>query len=99
MDVGDVEVVVKNENGDCVRKHLEVDFVVNQGSRRYYIQSAAVLDTREKMSQETASLKHISDSFKKIVIQQDNTEPWYNEDGILVLSLMDFLLKQDVLNM
>ncbi len=99
VDVGDVEVVVKNENGDCVRKHLEVDFVVNQGNRRYYIQSAAVLDTREKMAQETASLKHISDSFKKIIIQQDNTEPWYNEDGILVLSLMDFLLKPDALNM
>ncbi len=93
VDVGDVSTYVKNEKGNVVRKHLEVDFVVNQGNRRYYIQSAVSIDTREKVAQESASLKNINDSFKKILIQQRDTEPWYTDDGILVLSLMDFMMK------
>lgn len=98
VDVGDVETFAKNENGNVVRKHLEVDFVVNQGNRRYYIQSAVNIDTREKVAQESASLKNINDSFKKILIQQRDTEPWYTDDGILVLSLMDFMLKPEIID-
>lgn len=76
----------------------EVDFVANMGSRRYYVQSAFELPTAEKVAQEKRSLTHISDSFKKLIIQRTPMEPWHDQDGILRLGLMDFLLNRDSLD-
>lgn len=95
VDVGVVEVSRVNENASVVRKQLEVDFVANMGSQRYYIQSAYELGTPEKLLQEKNSLVHIDDSFKKIIIQRNPVEPWHDEDGVLRIGLMDFLLKSE----
>lgn len=91
VDVGVVEVSA-SENGKHVRKQLEVDFVANKGSLRYYIQSAWDLPNREKIEQEQQSFMAIGDSFKKILIQKDDVLPWYNEQGVLIIGLLDFLL-------
>lgn len=91
VDVGVVDNVEK-ENGISVRKRLEVDFVVNLGNRRYYIQSAYNIPTDEKMKQEQASLLSINDAFRKIIIVNQQILSGYNEQGILMLSLQDFLL-------
>lgn len=89
VDVGVVEI---RENGQ--RKRTEVDFVCNQASRRYYIQSALHLETPEKTEQETRPFRHIDDNFKKIVIVKDAIRPWHTESGILILGLLDFLLDE-----
>lgn len=98
VDVGMVETRGKDKNGKIVRKQLEVDFVVNQGSRRYYIQSAFAMPTLEKEEQESASLLKIDDSFKKIIIVKDDIKPKRNEYGILTIGIMDFLLNKDSLD-
>ena len=98
VDVGVVENVEK-ENGVFVRKKLEVDFVVNLGNRRYYIQSAYNIPSEEKMAQEQASLLSINDAFRKIIIVNQPIMSGYNEQGILMLSLQDFLMNPEkVLN-
>ncbi len=98
VDVGVVENVEK-ENGVSVRKTLEVDFVVNLGNRRYYIQSAYSIPSEEKMAQEQASLLSINDAFRKIIIVNQPIMSGYNEQGILMLSLQDFLMEPEkVLN-
>lgn len=98
VDVGVVENVEK-ENGVSVRKNLEVDFVVNLGNRRYYIQSAYSIPSEEKMAQEQASLLSINDAFRKIIIVNQPIMSGYNEQGILMLSLQDFLMNPEkVLN-
>ena len=71
----------------------------NLGSKRYYIQSAFAIPDNEKMNQETASLNHINDLFKKIIIVGDIIKPWTSEKGYLVMSIYDFLLKPDSLEM
>lgn len=91
----DVGVVVKNErndNGTKVRQQLEIDFVCNKSSKRYYIQSAYAMPTQEKMEQEQRSPLHTGDSFKKIIITKDSAAPLYNESGVLIMSIYDFLL-------
>lgn len=98
VDVGMVEVRETDKRGKAVRKQLEVDFVVNQGSQRYYIQSAFAMPTREKEAQESASLLRINDSFKKIIVVKDDIKPKRNENGILTIGLMDFLLDKNSLN-
>lgn len=95
VDVGLVIVNQKNKLGKSIRKQLEVDFVCNKGSKRYYIQSAFAVPDREKMEQEENSLRRIGDSFKKIIIMKDVPAPWYTEEGILVMSIYDFLLNAD----
>lgn len=98
VDVGVVENVGK-EGGFSVRKSFEVDFVVNLGNRRYYIQSAYNIPTEEKMAQEQASLLSINDAFRKIIIVNQPIMSGYNEQGILMLSLQDFLMNPEkVLN-
>ena len=97
-DVGMVEVREPDKSGKLIRKQLEVDFVVNQGSQRYYIQSAFAMPTLEKEAQEAASLLRIKDSFKKIIIVKDDIKPKRNEDGILTIGLKDFLLDKNSLN-
>ncbi|SEP84009.1 hypothetical protein SAMN02910289_00644 [Lachnospiraceae bacterium RM5] len=94
----DVGVVVMNEvdkNGKKIRKQLEVDFVCNKGSKRFYIQSAYALPDKEKMEQEQRSLVNTGDGFKKIIITKDVVAPLYNDEGILVMSVYDFLLNPD----
>ncbi len=94
VDVGVVETREGNN-----RKQLEVDFVCNQGNRRYYIQSALNLDTPEKTLQETKSLNNIGDSFKKIIVVKDNIKLWRNDDGILIIGIQEFLLNKNSLDL
>ena len=96
VDVGMIEYNCYTENRKRVQKQLEVDFVCNQGSKRIYIQSALALPTREKEEQEQLPLQNIGDSFKKIIIVKDGPTH-YNESGILILNLFDFLLKENSL--
>lgn len=96
----DVGVVTKNEkdvNGVSVRKHLEVDFVCNQGNQRYYIQSALRLPNEEKREQEVRSLKNINDSFIKIVITEDIISRYLDDNGITYMNIYEFLLNSDSL--
>lgn len=92
----DVGVVTVNEQG--ARKQLEVDFVCNLGSKRYYIQSAYSLPSEEKQNQEVRPFRKIDDSFKKIVVTGDMSPTYYNDNGILFMNIYDFLLKPDSLN-
>lgn len=98
VDVGMVEMRERNEEGHQVRKKLEVDFVANQGSQRYYIQSAFRMDDVEKEKQELKSLKHIPDSFKKLIIVRDNIVPYHDENGFIRMGLFDFLLNPSSLD-
>lgn len=97
VDVGVVETRTRTENQGMLRKQLEIDFVVNNGSKRYYIQSALSLPNEEKIEQEMASLKNVSDSFQKIIIVKDNIVPHHNESGFLFINLYDFLLNREIL--
>lgn len=99
VDVGIITATGKDNDGKSVRKQLEVDFVCNKGSKRYYIQSAFSILDREKMEQESNSLLRIDDSFKKIIVVKDLPAPTYTEDGILVISVYDFLLNSNSLDM
>jgi hypothetical protein len=98
VDVGVVETRPVGENGKRIRKQYEVDFVANRGSQRYYIQSAFIMPTDAKERQESASLLNIDDSFKKIIIVKDYIKPKRNEEGIVTIGLIDFLLKPELLN-
>jgi predicted AAA+ superfamily ATPase len=96
----DVGVVTSNEvdkSGKKIRKQLEIDFVCNKGSKRYYIQSALRLSNEAKKDQEQRSLLMTQDAFKKIIITKDALAPLYNEEGILVMSIFDFLLNENSL--
>ncbi|MCD8290190.1 MAG: ATP-binding protein [Prevotella sp.] len=98
VDIGMVEQRAADRDGKIVRKQLEVDFVVNQGSMRYYIQSAFAIPNEEKLKQETASLLKISDSFKKIIIVREDIMPKRDDNGILTIGIMDFLLNPNSLD-
>lgn len=94
VDVGNVEVNTVGEKGTKVRRMLEVDFVCNRGYKRCYIQSALSLPDREKMQQESASLLRIDDSFMKYVITGDRIKKYQNDDGIVIMNVLDFLLDE-----
>lgn len=98
VDVGMVEQRFVDGEGKWQRKQLEVDFVVNEGNQKYYIQSALALPDKEKRAQEMASLLKINDSFKKIIVVKDNINPWRDENGILTMGLVDFLMDINSLN-
>ena len=95
VDVGVVEVRDENKN----RKQLEIDFVCNLGNKRYYVQSALNLDTREKTIQEERPLMNVNDNFKKIIVVKDNMKHWITEEGILVVGIQEFLLDKNSLNL
>lgn len=97
VDVGVVEYNTKDSAGKKIRKQLEVDFVVNKGEKRFYIQSALSIADPEKKEQEIASLKRIPDSFSKIVVVRDYLKPWQDENGIVYLGIEQFLLDEDIL--
>lgn len=82
---------LRNNNRD-IKKQLEVDFIANLASKRYYIQLAYSLPSRDKINQEKTSLLNIDDSFKKIIIVKDRVKPFLDEHGILTINLFDFLL-------
>lgn len=97
VDVGVIPVAEKNEEGKVSRKQLEVDFVCNLGSARYYIQSAFSLPDEAKRAQEIRPFRKIDDSFKKIVITKDIVQPYYDDYGILTMNIYDFLLDSELL--
>lgn len=98
VDVGVVEQFSKDENGTTVKKQLEIDFVCNQGSKRYYVQSALNIDDEEKRTQELRPLLNVKDFFKKIIIVKDDIVPWHNEEGVLIIGIKEFLLREDSLD-
>lgn len=98
VDVGIVEIFGKDGEGKTTRKQLEIDFVVNQGSQRYYIQVAYDMSSEEKQAQEFNSLRNIPDSFKKIVIVNGTKKPWRNDEGFVIMGMKYFLLNADSLD-
>ena len=99
VDVGVVEYTTKDKNNKKMRKQLEVDFVCNKGSNRYYIQSAYSIPTKEKMEQEEQSLIKIDDFFKRIIIVENDIKLWRNEKGIVIMGLKQFLLDDNSLDL
>lgn len=98
IDVGVVEYNHLDEKGKKVRTQLEVDFVANNGSRRYYIQSAFLIDSEEKRKQEINSLMRVPDSFRKIVVVRDDILPWHDDNGILYVGIEQFLLDERIMD-
>ena len=98
VDVGVIIQYDTNEKGNSIRKQLEIGFVCNQGSKRYYIQSAYAIPDQAKMEQEQRSLMLTGDFFKRIIITRDTPAPHYNENGVLLMSVYDFLLNENSLN-
>lgn len=99
VDVGVVLKRSRNEEGRQEKKQLEIDFVANLGSRRYYIQSAFSLPDKEKEEKEKASLLNVNDSFKKIIIVKDVAKVKHDENGITTMSIFDFLLQENSLEL
>lgn len=97
VDVGNLGVVTKDKDGKSQRSQLEIDFVANKGSKRFYIQVAYSIPDREKMLQETRFLLMIKDAFKKVLVVKDTTMPWHTEEGIYIIGLFDFLLNPNSL--
>lgn len=97
VDVGVIMQYETNEKGTNIRKQLEIDFVCNQGSKRYYIQSAYAIPDQAKMEQEQRSLMLTGDFFKRIIITKDTPAPYYNESGVLIMNVYDFLLNENSL--
>ena len=97
VDVGVIMQYETNEKGANIRKQLEIDFVCNQGSKRYYIQSAYAIPDQAKMEQEQRSLMLTGDFFKRIIITKDTPAPYYNESGVLIMNVYDFLLNENSL--
>lgn len=96
VDIG-VVTVNSSKDGSSVRKQHEIDFVCNKGSKRYYIQSAYAIPDQAKMEQEQRSLMMTGDAFKKIIITKDAPTPYYNDSGVLIMSIFDFMLNPDSL--
>lgn len=98
VDVGVVEKRERDERGKEIKKQLEIDFITNLGSNRYYIQSAFSMPTEQKRIQEKASLVNVKDSFKKIILVKDVMKVSHDEDGIVTMSVYDFLLNENSLD-
>jgi len=98
VDVGVVEIVERKE-GKKLKKQCEIDFVVNVGSKKYYIQSALNVSDPTKMDTELRPLKNTNDFFKKIIVSKTSQKPWNDEDGILHLGLYEFLLNENALDL
>lgn len=98
VDVGLVETFKRDAEGKIMRVNLEVDFVVNKHDQRLYIQSAYMMPDREKVEQEQASLLNISDAFRKIIIDGGRYHSNYNDNGVLIIGIFDFLLNPDAID-
>lgn len=99
VDVGVVPIRQKNSSGNIIRSNLEVDFVCNMGNKRYYIQSAYRMPDDAKVAQEQASLLNVNDSFKKIIVTGEDIHIRRNDAGITTMSIYDFLLHENSLDM
>ena len=99
VDVGMVVKRDRTEEGVQEKKQLEIDFVANMGSKRYYIQSSFSMPDDEKRNQEKKPLINVKDSFKKIIIVKDVVKPFHDNDGILTMSIYDFLLNEHSLEL
>ena len=99
VDVGVVEVYETDAEGNRHKVACEIDFVVNKGSHRYYIQSALNIDNPEKAKTELRPLLNAKDFFKKIIITKTSMKPWIDDNGIVHMGLYDFLLNEDSLDM
>ena len=99
VDVGVVEYCYKDKDKKSKRAQLEIDFVANKGSKKYYIQSALTVSEEEKRQQEVRSLKRVGDSFKKIVVVKDNIIPWHDDNGILYIGIEQFLLEDNAIDL
>ena len=88
----------KNEEGKIVHKRIEVDYVINRGSQRIYVQSAYSMPDEEKRDQEQRPLIKINDSFRKIIISGEHKGKFYNEEGVLRIGVFEFLLDRECLN-
>ena len=99
VDVGIVEYCYKDAEKKSKRAYLEIDFIANKGSKKYYVQSALTVADEEKRQQEIRSLKRVGDSFKKIVVVKDNIIPWHDDDGILYIGIEQFLLDENAMDM
>lgn len=98
VDVGVVDINFKNAESKSKRSQLEIDFIANNGSKKYYIQSALTVGDEEKRNQEIRSLLRVNDSFKKTVVVKDNIVPWYDENGILYIGIEQFLLEENAID-
>ncbi|MCR5025495.1 MAG: ATP-binding protein [Lachnospiraceae bacterium] len=98
VDVGVIPIVEKNATGNRVQKNCEIDFIATKGNKRYYIQSALSMDDETKEKTEIRPLKAVDDSFKKIVVSKSYGKSWTDDDGILRINLIDFLLDEDSLD-
>ena len=98
VDVGVIEIV-ETKDGKRAKKQCEIDFVVNRGAKKYYIQSALNVSDPEKLAAELRPLKNTRDFFKKIIVSKTNMKPWTDEDGILHVGLYEFLLNEDPLEL
>ena len=99
VDVGVVEINEENKEGKKIRKQIEVDFVCNQGSKRYYVQSAFAIPDKEKMRQEQRPFNYIQDSFKKIIVVRENIKLWRNEEVTVIMGIEEFLLNKNSLDL
>lgn len=99
VDIGVVEYNYKDDNGKKLRTQLEIDFVANKGSKRYYIQSALSVGNENKRLQEINSLKRVADSFRKIVVVKDDIIPWHDDYGILYIGIEQFLLDSSAMDL
>ena len=99
VDVGVVGINEENKEGKKIRKQIEVDFVCNQGSKRYYVQSAFAIPDKEKMRQEQRPFNYIQDSFKKIIVVRENIKLWRNEEGTVIMGIEEFLLNKNSLDL
>ena len=94
-----VEYCYKDAEKKSKRAQLEIDFVANKGSKKYYIQSALTVSEEEKRQQEVRSLNRVGDSFKKIVVVKDSIIPWHDDNGILYIGIEQFLLEDNAIDL
>ena len=97
VDVGVVEVIERTAEGKRAKKALEIDFIARKGTEKYYIQSALSMDDQEKQEAELRSLRSVRDSFRKLVVSKSYGKSWVDDEGILHINVIDFLLDADSL--
>jgi hypothetical protein len=98
VDVGVIPIVEKNPEGKREQRNCEIDFIATSGSKRYYIQSALNMDDSEKAKSEIRPLSAVRDSFKKIIVSKSYGKSWTDEEGILRINIIDFLLDENSLD-
>ncbi|WP_323385875.1 ATP-binding protein [Sphaerochaeta associata] len=98
VDVGVVTVHAKQDDQKIRQSNLEIDFIINKGMKKYYIQSALRMDTPDKRQQEERPFLELNDFFRKIIITKTRMKPWVNEKGVITIGLLDFLLDESALD-